>query len=153
MITFVTGSIFDSQADCLVNPVNTVGVMGAGLALQFKLSFPLNFSKYKAACDVGDLRTGSVFLTRDQTKTGHPVYIANFPTKRHCKDSSKLEWIEEGLSHLHEILTIHHIQKVAIPRLSSSLGALLWENVLPLIVKEFESDKNKTAYVYTGGLK
>ena len=90
MIHFVKGNMFESDADALVNTVNTVGVMGAGVALAFKKQYPKNFSEYKIACDNGELKTGSILVVKENDgKT-----IINFPTKQHWKNGSEYEYIE-----------------------------------------------------------
>jgi len=99
MITYQTGNILHDQADAIINTVNTVGVMGKGLALQFKKAFPDNFKVYKKACDNKELVTGEV-LTVELNSINAPFYIINFPTKAHWKGCSKLEYIEQGLNSL-----------------------------------------------------
>ena len=93
MINIVSGNLLEAKADALVNTVNCVGVMGKGIALQFKQAFPENFKDYARACDNGGVRIGRMFIHRTDSMF-HPKYIINFPTKRHWKAKSKLEDIE-----------------------------------------------------------
>lgn len=105
MIRPATGNILQCAAECLVNPINCVGVMGRGLALHFKHAFPANFHAYMRACRQRHIQPGRVFVF----ETGyahHPRLIANFPTKRHWREQSRMEDITAGLAHLAEI--IHH---------------------------------------------
>jgi O-acetyl-ADP-ribose deacetylase (regulator of RNase III) len=128
MITFLHGDLFDSKCDILVNPVNIVGVMGKGLALQFKGRFPGMFQRYFDDCRAGLLHVGSVKI--------YPIdygkkFIACFPTKSHYQDKSKLAWIDEGLKDLKAQLAG---RSCAIPKLGAGLGGLLWKDVEPLVV-------------------
>lgn len=135
-IKYSDGDIFTSGAECIVNPVNTVGVMGGGLALQFKKRFPENFEVYKDLCDGNLLKTGEIHLfMTDQEFI--PYYIVNFPTKQHYKDPSLLEYIEPGLINMKEMLEMFDVKSVAIPALGCGLGGLNWNDVYPLIEKHF----------------
>ena len=128
MINFKTGNIFTEDVEALVNAVNCVGVMGKGLALQFKNEFPDNFQAYSRACKQGEVRPGQMFLFEMNSST-NPRYIVNFPTKRHWRDSSRIEDIEQGLNHLVHVIEEHKIKSVAIPALGSGLGGLDWFDV------------------------
>lgn len=130
MITYKQGNLLDDDAEALVNTVNTVGVMGKGIALAFKNEFPENFHKYKEACNSGKVKTGKMFITVCPELT-----IINFPTKKHWADPSKLEWIEEGLKDLVKVIEKYEITSIALPALGCSNGRLLWKNVKPLIKK------------------
>ena len=132
MITYQTGNILHDQADAIVNTVNTVGVMGKGLALQFKKAFPDNFKVYKKACDDKSLETGAV-LSVSLNSVSAPFYIVNFPTKAHWRGNSKLEYIEQGLESLKEEVQRLGLKSVAIPALGSGLGGLDWQQVDQLI--------------------
>ena len=136
MITFKTGDIFRSKAEALVNPVNCVGVMGAGLALQFKWKYLDNFKLYEAACKQGEVVPGQMHVTEPPKRFGpmkNLKYIVNFPTKRHWKDESRLEDIQEGLKDLARVIQDKNIQSIAIPPLGCGLGGLNWKQVRPLI--------------------
>tara|TARA_R110000796_G_scaffold168537_3_gene285443 strand:+ start:358 stop:1443 length:1086 start_codon:yes stop_codon:yes gene_type:complete len=132
MITYQTGNILHDQADAIINTVNTVGVMGKGLALQFKKAFPGNFNVYKKACDDKSLVTGQV-LSVSLNSINAPYYVINFPTKAHWKGKSKLEYIEQGLESLKVEVKRLELKSVAIPALGSGLGGLPWQQVEKLI--------------------
>jgi O-acetyl-ADP-ribose deacetylase (regulator of RNase III) len=93
MIEFTRGNLLDSKAEALVNTVNTVGVMGKGVALMFKEAYPENFKAYEAACKKKEVRVGQMFVTERQALIG-PKWIINFPTKQHWRGDSKMEWSE-----------------------------------------------------------
>lgn len=134
MIKFIKdGDIFTSGCQVLVNPVNCVGVMGAGLAAAFKAKFPGNFSAYKAACDEGDLRPGYMHVYHEYMKG---VYIVNFPTKNHWKDKSKLGDICVGLENLGRLIVACDFKSIALPALGCGLGGLAWVVVKPCIELE-----------------
>lgn len=129
------GDILESSAQALVNPVNICGVMGAGLAKQFKKAFPANFDLYKSECDSGRMAMGKVFITAYPRPFGEGVHvhIINFPTKRHWRDNSSLEGIESGLMNMVWLVGKMGISSVAIPPLGCGLGGLLWKDVVPKI--------------------
>ena len=132
MIIRCRGDIFDSDAVALVNPVNCVGVMGKGLALEFKKRYPENFEAYARACSSDEVFTGEMYLwSKDD------MYIFNFPTKNHWRNPSRLEYIQEGLKDLSRLVRHHHIPSIAIPRLGCGLGGLSWAVIYPLIEAEF----------------
>lgn len=128
MILYAKGNILHDQSDAIVNTVNTVGVMGKGLALQFKKAFPDNFKAYKNACDKKELVTGQM-LTTPTLSMNPPYYIINFPTKAHWKGNSKIEYIQEGLKALKKEVQRLELTSVAIPALGSGLGGLQWSEV------------------------
>jgi O-acetyl-ADP-ribose deacetylase (regulator of RNase III) len=132
MIEFTTGDILRADAEALVNTVNCVGIMGRGIALQFKNDFPENFKAYAAACAREDVRPGKMFVFETRTLTG-PKFIINFPTKRHWKGKSRMEDIESGLKALMEEIRDRGIRSIAIPPLGSGLGGLNWADVRPRI--------------------
>ena len=125
-ITIKYGSIFDSSAQVLVCPVNCVGVMGKGLALEFKQRFPEMWTYYKTRCDAGELEPGSVYFNRN---------IALFTTKNHWRDASQIEWIEYGLIELADCRYSVGFQSIAIPQLGCGCGGLDWAEVWPLYEK------------------
>jgi O-acetyl-ADP-ribose deacetylase (regulator of RNase III) len=133
MIKFDTGDILNADVEALVNTVNCVGIMGRGIALQFKNMFPENFEAYAQACASDQLAPGKMFIF----KTGHltnPRYIINFPTKRHWRGKSRIEDIRAGLKALIAEINRLNIKSIAIPPLGSGLGGLDWDDVKPLIV-------------------
>jgi len=147
MITYQTGNILHDQADAIINTVNTVGVMGKGLALQFKKAFPENFKEYKKACDDKSLVTGQV-LSVPLNSMNPPFYIINFPTKAHWKGKSKLEYIEQGLESLKAEVKRLNLKSVAIPALGSGLGGLPWHKVEQLIQSSLSEFPNVQWQVY-----
>jgi O-acetyl-ADP-ribose deacetylase (regulator of RNase III) len=128
------GDLLKTPADALVNTVNTVGVMGKGIALQFKLAFPDNYAAYEAACKRGDVQIGKMFVFRREK---NPRFIINFPTKKHWKGKSKMEDIESGLKALIQVVKKEHIKSIAVPPLGCGNGGLDWEQVRPLIEEAF----------------
>lgn len=132
MIKFVTGNLFDAKVEALVNTVNTAGVMGKGLALQFKKAFPENGKAYEAACKRGEVQIGKMFVF-DAGGIVLPRYIINFPTKKHWRSPSKLEYVEQGLANLIEVIRDRQIRSIAIPPLGAGLGGLDWRKVRELI--------------------
>ncbi|MGF6709449.1 O-acetyl-ADP-ribose deacetylase (regulator of RNase III) [Luteibacter sp. W1I16] len=132
MITFTHGNLLEARAEALVNTVNTVGVMGKGIALMFKERFAENFRRYAAACKVKEVRTGKMFVT-EVRELGGPRWIVNFPTKQHWRGDSKIEWIAEGLQDLRRFLIENKVKSIAIPPLGAGNGGLDWDEVRPRI--------------------
>lgn len=132
MITSAKGNILDADVDAVVNTVNTVGVMGKGLALQFKRRYPENFDLYKRACDSNELEVGRMFVTETHQLSG-PRLIVNFPTKQHWKANSRIEFIRDGLRDLVSIIRDRGITSIAIPPLGAGNGGLEWTRVRPII--------------------
>lgn len=135
MIQYKHSNLLLSNAEALVNTVNTVGIMGKGIALQFKESFPLNFKLYQKACKAGQVQIGSMFVTETGQFTG-PKYIINFPTKTDWRSNTRIEYIEEGLNDLIKIIQEKHIQSIAIPPLGCGNGGLDWKDVKPLMERK-----------------
>jgi O-acetyl-ADP-ribose deacetylase (regulator of RNase III) len=131
MIQFKQGNILEENAEALVNTVNCVGVMGKGVALQFKQAFPENFLAYKKACTAKELQPGKMFIF--PTGQLFPRYLINFPTKRHWKEKSRLEDIQTGLKALVAVVRQLEIRSIAIPPLGCGNGGLDWAEVKPLI--------------------
>lgn len=146
MIKYTEGDILLAKVDAIINPVNTFGVMGAGLALQFKTKFPDNYQAYKIACDESRIKTGKIFLY--ELKTKKPKYIINFPTKNHWKDPSKIEYIRDGLENLIEEIQCLNINSIAIPALGCGLGGLKWDVVKPMIHNTFVNLHDLEVYIY-----
>ena len=128
MIEFRTGDILRADAEALVNTVNCVGIMGRGIALQFKNAFPENFRAYADACARGEVQPGCMFVF-ETGELGHPSWIINFPTKRHWRGKSRMEDIEIGLQALVDVIREKGIRSIAIPPLGSGLGGLVWSEV------------------------
>lgn len=134
MIKHITGNLFDSNASALVNTVNTQGVMGKGIALQFKERYPSNYRLYHEACKRGEVKVGSMFITQEREMTGIMRTIINFPTKKQWRFPSKYEYIKDGLKDLKSKIIELNIKSIAIPPLGSSNGGLDWTIVEPMIV-------------------
>jgi len=132
MINFTTGDILRADAEAIVNTVNCVGIMGRGIALQFKNAFPDNFKAYEAACDREEVQPGKMFVFETRTLT-NPKFIINFPTKRHWRGKSRMEDIDSGLKALVAEIRNRGIRSIAIPPLGSGLGGLNWTEVRPRI--------------------
>jgi O-acetyl-ADP-ribose deacetylase (regulator of RNase III) len=132
MIKHTTGNLLEADVEAIVNTVNTVGVMGKGIALQFKRAFPDNFRAYARACRLGEIRLGKMFV-QDNVSLHGPRFIINFPTKSHWKGPSKLEDIRAGLRSLVETIKEYGIKSIAVPPLGCGLGGLNWSDVRPLI--------------------
>lgn len=128
MIEYVHGNLFESPAEALVNTVNCVGVMGKGIAYQFRRAFPAMYEDYQQRCKRGDIRPGSVTIFREKGRL-----IVNFPTKRHWRGQSRLEDIEAGLQALRELIEKEGIQHIALPPLGCGNGGLSWNDVRPAI--------------------
>lgn len=148
MIEFAHGNLLQADVDALVNTVNTAGVMGKGIALQFKQAFPLNFAAYEKVAKRGEIEPGKMFVF-ETGKFSYPSYIINFPTKRHWRSKARLDDIESGLRDLVRVLKERKISSVAIPPLGCGFGGLDWEEVRPLIIQALESVPNVRALIYS----
>lgn len=131
---YLKGNLLNAQADALVNTVNTVGVMGKGIALQFKDAFPENFKIYAAACKRKEFQVGELLVVKEHTLEGEKIII-NFPTKTEWYLKSKYEYIEAGLRRLADVIQEYKIRSIAIPPLGCGNGGLKWEQVRPMINK------------------
>lgn len=131
MIRYKVGDILNADTEALVNTVNTVGVMGKGIALAFKKAYPSNFDEYKKAADEKNLKIGSLLVT--ETGQLQPKYIINFPTKKHWRHPSKLSYIREGMESLAKVIKDKDIRSVAIPPLGCGNGKLNWDEVKPIM--------------------
>ncbi len=135
MIKYITGNILESNAQALINTINTVGVMGKGIALQFKKAYPNNFKAYHQACKNQELEIGKLFVTTDKNASSGEKVIINFPTKKDWRKPSEYEYIEKGLQDLLQIIKKHNLKSVAVPPLGAGNGGLEWEKVKKLIHK------------------
>lgn len=147
MIELTKGNLLEADADALVNTVNCVGVMGKGIALQFKQAFPYNFSLYQKACKRQEVAPGAMFVVPVNETIG-PKFIINFPTKRHWKQPSFLEDIERGLFDLTEKIKELGIGSVAVPPLGCGNGGLDWSVVEPLMRQHLEGLTNVRILLY-----
>lgn len=137
MIVPVTGNLLEAPVEALVNTVNTVGVMGKGIALQFSRAFPENEAAYARACKRGEVKPGEMFIFETMALSG-PRYIVNFPTKRHWRAQSRIEDIKDGLVALVRDVQRLKIKSIAVPPLGCGNGGLDWAEVRPLIKRAFE---------------
>lgn len=147
MIKYTTGNLLEDGAEALVNTVNTVGIMGKGVALMFKEAFKENFKEYARACEKDEVRVGRMFVTRREQLWG-PKWIINFPTKKHWRTNTQVEWIEEGLSDLIRVIEENDIKSIAIPPLGSGNGGLDWLVVRPKIADALERLENVEITIY-----
>ena len=136
MIEPGTGDLLRADVEALVNTVNTEGVMGKGIALQFKQAFPANFKAYEAACQAGQVVPGRMFIF-DNGRLINPQYVINFPTKRHWRGKSRIADIESGLKSLMADVRRLGLRSIAVPPLGCGLGGLDWREVRPMIESAF----------------
>lgn len=142
MIRFTQGNLLEAGSEALVNTVNTVGVMGKGIALMFKERFAENYRLYKAACKANEVTTGKMFVTEVRELQG-PRWIVNFPTKRHWRSPSQLAWITDGLHDLREFMLSSKVGSIAIPPLGAGNGGLDWHLVreqIEAVLGDLEAD-------------
>lgn len=132
MIRYTTGNLLDAKVDALVNTVNTVGIMGKGIALMFRDAFADNYREYVAACKRGEVAVGRMFVTKREELLG-PRFIINFPTKANWRGKARIEWIAAGLDDLRRVIENHRVKSVALPPLGCGNGGLDWAGVRPLI--------------------
>ena len=142
MIAYIQGDIFESSAQVLVNAVNTVGVMGAGIALSFKNRYPAMFNEYRSLCNKKLLVPGRLYLWRGADKQ-----VLLFPTKEHWRNPSKLEYIELGLKEFRRTWKQLGITSIALPKLGCGYGGLDWEKV-KLLMEKYLSDLPIDIYIY-----
>ena len=147
MIEYKQGDILREDTEALVNTVNCVGVMGRGIALQFKNAFPENFKAYAAACKNEEVQPGQMLVFETGQLT-NPRYIINFPTKRHWRGKSRIEDIKSGLEALVNTIRQYNIVSVAIPPLGSGLGGLEWSEVKLHIEEILQPLKDVQILVY-----
>ena len=138
MIQSVKGNLLEDSAEAYVNTVNTVGVMGKGIAFQFKQAFPDVFKQYAKECKKGLVQVGKMHVVEVEVLAA-PKYVINFPTKEHWRHPSKLEYIKEGLKDLVKVVEDLEIKSIALPPLGCGNGGLDWGEVRPLILEAFQS--------------
>jgi O-acetyl-ADP-ribose deacetylase (regulator of RNase III) len=133
MINYIKGNILESPAEALVNTVNTAGVMGKGIALQFKKAYANNYKAYVEACKKNEIAIGRLFIFRDSNLISGEKYIINFPTKTDWRKPSEYSYIDAGLDDLIRVLDEYKVKSVAIPPLGAGNGGLEWERVKKII--------------------
>ncbi|MBN1364435.1 MAG: macro domain-containing protein [Syntrophaceae bacterium] len=141
MIKYINGNIFESNAEALINTVNTVGVMGKGIALQFKKAYHHNYKAYVEACKKNEIEIGKLLVTKDSNLNTGEKYIINFPTKKDWRKPSEYSFIDAGLDDLIRIIEEYNIKSVAIPPLGAGNGGLEWERVKRIIEQKLSSLK------------
>ncbi|HVO99163.1 MAG TPA: macro domain-containing protein [Bryobacteraceae bacterium] len=144
---FLEGNLLDAPTEAVVNTVNTVGVMGKGIALMFKDAFPENFRAYEEAAKRKQVRIGQMFVTENRTLDG-PKWLINFPTKKHWRQPSRLEWIVEGLQDLRRLIEEKKIRSIALPPLGCGNGGLEWSEVRPEIERALGQLSNVDVLVF-----
>lgn len=146
MIRYTKGNLLNSKAQALVNTVNTVGVMGKGIALQFKEAYPENYRRYKEVCKAGELEPGKLLVTRERNALGEKIII-NFPTKTKWWLKSSYRYIEEGLQALVKVIEEQGIESIALPPLGCGNGGLKWEKVRALM-EQYLKDVEAEVIIY-----
>jgi O-acetyl-ADP-ribose deacetylase (regulator of RNase III) len=147
MIELTQGDILEADAEAIVNTVNCVGVMGRGIARQFRKAYPENYKAYKAVCDRKELQPGMMFIFK-LNQLFNPRYVINFPTKRHWRGKSRMADIEAGLKTLVAEVPKLGTRSIAIPPLGSGLGGLKWPEVRARIEKAFEGLQDVKILLY-----
>lgn len=137
MIELTRGDVLAADVEAVVNTVNTQGIMGKGVALQFRKAYPENYDAYRRACEAGQIQPGRMFVFDRQSLT-NPRYVINFPTKRHWRSKSRMEDIEAGLVALVEEVRRLGVRSVAVPPLGCGLGGLAWPQVQRRMREAFE---------------
>ncbi len=149
MIEYRRDNLLAADVEALVNSVNTVGVMGKGIALQFKKEFPEVFRIYERACKKGEVEIGKMFTV--PVGALNPKYVINFPTKKHWREKTRIEYIEEGLEDLVREIKRLDITSIAVPSLGCGVGGLDWSEVKPLIEEALSRVPQTRALVYEPG--
>ena len=148
MITYMFGDLFQSPARVLVNTVNTVGVMGKGIALKFKRIYPEMFQAYRDYCEWDNLQIGQLFLYKTPNK-----WILNFPTKKHWRNPSREEYIEAGLKKLRAQCYEMGITSIAFPELGCGNGELDFETQVKPLMERYLGSLSIPTFIYLGGVK
>lgn len=147
MIQFKIGNLLESNAQALVNTVNTDGIMGKGIALQFKNQFPNNYKEYVKACKNGSIDIGKLFVFEEETLLNGNKLIINFPTKTTWKKPSEYSYIEIGLKNLVEIIKKYKVKSIAIPPLGAGNGGLEW-NIVKQLLQQYLEGLDCDIYIY-----
>jgi O-acetyl-ADP-ribose deacetylase (regulator of RNase III) len=148
MIEEKVGNLIEADAEALVNTVNIVGVMGKGVALQFKLAFPEMFRAYQKACRSHEVQIGKMFVYVQPSISGPDRFIINFPTKSHWREKSHINYIKDGLKSLIQEVKDRGIKSIAIPPLGCGMGGLNWAEVYPLICESFSEIPDVRVIIY-----
>jgi O-acetyl-ADP-ribose deacetylase (regulator of RNase III) len=151
MIELTKGNLLEAPAEALVNTVNTAGIMGKGIALQFKQAYPQMFRDYERACKAGEVQLGTVQVFDLGGLAGGPRWIINFPTKGHWRAGSRMADIETGLNDLVATIKRLHIRSIAVPPLGCGNGGLDWNEVRPRIESAFAGLPEVRVLVFAPG--
>ena len=143
MIRYMSGDMLRSSATALVNPVNCVGVAGAGLARQMRAAFPAAYTAYRVACENGTLSIGSILATPVEDR-----YVVHFPTKEHWRRPSRIDYIALALPALADWIQDVSLASIAVPALGCGLGSLNWSEIRPLIVQHLEPLEKVDVQIY-----
>lgn len=146
-MNYITGNLLEADTQALVNTVNTVGVMGKGIALQFKERFPMNFKIYADACKKGEMQVGKMLVVRENTLNGEKIII-NFPTKTEWYKKSQYSYIEDGIKDLARVIEEYKITSIAIPPLGCGNGGLKWDKVKSIMEKYLSPLSNISIKIY-----
>lgn len=146
MLEYTKGNLLDASTEALVNTVNEVGVMGKGIALMFKERFPMASKEYMRAGKAGEVHVGKVFVTASEEL--FPKWIIHFPTKKHWRHPSKIEWIQDGLKDLARVVKDLDIKSIAVPPLGCGNGGLDWRDVRPLVEEAFAAMSGVDATIF-----
>lgn len=147
MISFAQGNLLEADVEAVVNTVNTVGIMGKGIALMFKERFPENYESYVRACRNKEVRVGKMFVTENIELFG-PRWIINFPTKTHWRANTRPNWIQEGMHDLVRVINDKNIHSIAVPPLGCGNGGLDWHEVKPVIVSALQDIDDVEVIIY-----
>lgn len=139
----IKGDIFKSNMQTIINPINCVGVMGKGLALSFKQKYPEMYIDYKTRCNNNQVKIGEPYLYKTDS-----VWILNFPTKKHWKEKSKIEYITTGLDYILNHYEEFGITSLAIPKIGAGLGGLDWDNEIYPEILTFSKKINIPIHIF-----
>jgi O-acetyl-ADP-ribose deacetylase (regulator of RNase III) len=147
MIRYTEGNLLEAPVEALVNTVNEVGVMGKGIALMFREAFPESAREYQKACERGDVKVGHMLVTHSRSLAG-PLWIIHFPTKKHWRHRSRMEWVRDGLKDLVRVMRENGIRSIAVPPLGCGSGGLEWSEVRKEIEAAFAGVQGAEVLVY-----
>ncbi|MEQ8421822.1 MAG: macro domain-containing protein [Arenibacter algicola] len=148
----IKGNLLNAETQAIVNTVNTVGIMGKGIALQFKERFPQNFRAYRDACKNGLVKTGKMFVFTESDLQGDKIII-NFPTKEEWYRKSQYNWIEEGLKDLVVVIKSMDIKSISLPPLGCGNGGLKWDKVKALMSQYLGNLSDVEVFIYEPNAK
>jgi len=143
VISYVNGDLFESPAQTLVNTVNTEGVMGRGIALQFRQIYPEMFRAYQELCERGEIKIGTLFVWPTPNK-----WVLNFPTKREWRRRSQVDYIRRGLERFREMYRTAGIYSIAFPPLGCGNGELEFAGMVQPVMEEYLHDLPIDVFIY-----